>query len=186
MKTRILIVLMLAMGVWNSYGQIRNSGANYLELWAGKPLLFSDNGLSWRAGESVLGLSYAIGSSRGNYHRLTAKYRKEYVSSQLVGSSEHYDNYQFGYSYEKTLHIGKKHLSYWGLVYGLGLGIENHIPITEQTSTVAYPYATLGLRYEKFLGPNVGILIGLDADATTSVISQKGKSNLFLGVKFKL
>lgn len=186
MKTKILIVLMLALGVWTSYGQIRNKGANYLELWVGKPLLFSDNGLSWRSGESVLGLSYAIGSARGNYHRLSAKYRKEYVSSQLVGSSEHYDNYLMGYSYEKTLHISKKHLSYWGLVYGLGLGIENHIPITEQTSTVAYPYATLGLRYEKFLGPNVGILIGLDADATTSVISQKVKSNLFLGVKFKL
>ncbi len=177
---------MLVLSVWNSYGQIRNKGANYLELWVGKPLLFSDNGLSWRGGESVLGLSYAIGSARGNYHRITAKYRKELVSSKLVGSSEHYENYLLGYSYEKTLHIGKKHLSYWGLVYGLGLGVENHIPITEQTSTVAYPYATLGLRYEKFLGRNIGILVGLDADATTSVISQKVKSNLLLGVKFKL
>jgi len=186
MKTKILIVLMLALGVWTSYGQIRNKGANYLELWVGKPLLFSDNGLSWRSGESVLGLSYAIGSSRGNYHRITTKYRKEYINSQVIGSDEHYDNYQLGYGYEKTLHIGKKHLSYWGLVYGLGIGVENHVQITEQTSTVAYPYATLGLRYEKFLGANVGVLVGVDADATTSVISQKVKSNLLLGVKFKL
>jgi hypothetical protein len=66
---------MIVLGTWTSYGQIRNKGANYLELWVGKPLLFSDNGLSWRSGESVLGLSYAIGSARGNYHRITTKYR---------------------------------------------------------------------------------------------------------------
>jgi hypothetical protein len=36
---------MIVLGTWTSYGQIRNKGANYLELWVGKPLLFSDNGL---------------------------------------------------------------------------------------------------------------------------------------------
>ena len=186
MKIKILVVLMIVLGTWASYGQIRNKGANYLELLVGKPLLFSDNGFSWRSGETVLGISYAIGSSRGNYHRISAKYRKEYVSSQLIGGSEHYENYLLGYSYEKTLHIGKKHLSYWGIVYGLGIGVENQIQNTEQSSTVVYPYATLGLRYEKFLGRNVGIVAGLDIDATTSAISQKVKSNLLLGVKFKL
>ena len=166
--------------------QIRTKGANYLEVSAGIPLLIDDGVFSLKDGEKTIGLSYAIGTSRGNYHRLNFVYRKEFVKENSLSSN--YENYIFKYSYENTLLKGRNHLSYLGLIYGLGLGVENlnnSYNINLQNSTV-YPLATIGLNFEKFIGSGFGIFIRIDTDATTSAISQKIKANAGFGLKIKL
>ena len=166
--------------------QIRTKGANYLEVSAGIPLLVDEGAFSLKNGEKTIGVSYAIGTSRGNYHRLNFTYRKEFVKSTPLSSN--YENYVFKYSYENTLFKGRNHLSYLGLLYGLGLGVENlnnSYNTNLQNSTV-YPLATIGLNFEKFISSGFGVFIRIDTDATTSAISQKIKANAGLGLKIKL
>ncbi len=87
-----------------------------------------------------------------------------------------------------TLTKGKNHLSYLGLLYGLGVGIENlnHSYNTNLQSSTAYPLATLGLNFEKFLGTSVALFIRVDGDATMMAVSQKLKGNVGIGLKVKL
>jgi hypothetical protein len=83
---------------------------------------------------------------------------------------------------------GRNHLSYFGLLYGLGFGVENlnnSYNTNLQNSTV-YPLATIGLNFEKFIGSSFGVFIRIDTDATTSAISQKIKANADIGLKIKL
>jgi hypothetical protein len=167
-------------------GQIRTQGANYLEVSAGVPILWDNNVFNLKAGEKSIGLSYAMGTSRGNYHRLNFAYRKEFVKSIPISSN--YENFVFKYSYENTLLKGRNHLSYLGLLYGLGFGVENlnnSYNTNLQNSTV-YPLATIGLNFEKFIGSSFGVFIRIDTDATTSAISQKIKANADIGLKIKL
>lgn len=183
------LYLSLAFSVLLSFqgnSQIRTKGAKYVEVLTGIPLLMDDGAFSLHQGEKMFGVSYAMGTSKGNYHRLNLSYRKEFVKATPLLSN--YENYVFKYTYENTLVKGRNHLSYLGLLYGLGFGVENlnNSYYTNLQNSTAYPVASIGLNFEKFIGPAFGLFIRVDADATTSAISQKIKGNAGLGLKLKL
>jgi hypothetical protein len=186
-KTIFYILLMLSFLLsFNGNSQIRMQGTKYIEILGGIPLLMDDGAFTLKDGEKLLGLSYAMGTSRGNYHRLNFSYRKEFVKNTQLASN--YENYVLKYSYENTLAKGRNHLSYLGLLYGLGLGVENlnHSYNTNLPNSTTYPVATMGLNFEKFISPAFGLFIRVEAEATTSAISQKIKGNLGFGLKLKL
>jgi hypothetical protein len=189
MKKKLLLMALIALWAFQGNSQIRTKGANYLEVMGGKPLLLDNGNFTTQAGEGIYGLSYAIGSIRGNYHRLNFSYRKEFVKSlNTLSQASNYENFTLKYSYESTLTKGRNHLSYLGLLYGLGVGIENlnRSYNTNLQSSTAYPLATLGLNFEKFLGTSVALFIRVDGDATMMAISQKLKGNVGIGLKVKL
>lgn len=189
MKKIIFYSILLTLTILVAFkgnSQIRTKGAKYVEIAGGVPLLIDDEAFTLKNGEKVLGISYAMGTSRGNYHRLNLSYRKEFVKNTPFSSN--YENYVFKYTYENTLVKGRNHLSYLGLLYGLGVGVENlnHSYNTNLPNSTMYPLASLGLNLEKFISPAFGLFIRVEADATTSAISERIKGNIGFGLKLKL
>ena len=186
MKKSFLYLSLAFFSLLSFQGNSQIRTTKYVEVLAGIPLLMDDGAFSLHQGEKMFGFSYAMGTSKGNYHRLNFTYRKEFVKSTPLLSN--YENYVFKYTYENTLVKGRNHLSYLGLLYGLGFGVENlnNSYNTNLQSSTAYPVASIGLNFEKFISPGLGLFIRLDADATTTAISQKIKGNVGLGLKLKL
>ena len=75
-----------------------------------------------------------------------------------------------------------------GLMYGAGIGFESlkNSPNDNLPKERTYPLVTIGLQFEKFLSPQFALFTRIDADATTSNISQPFKGNVQLGLKIKL
>lgn len=185
----VLLIFVCQICTINVKAQIRDKGSNYLELLTGVPILSGESFSNWKNGEHYFGASYAIGTTRGNYHRITLSFKREYLLDYAIkSSSPNYENITFKYGYEKTLAKGKNHLSYFGLLYGLGVGMEklNNSYNTNIGNENIYPLLTVGLNFEKFLTRNFALFSRIEADATIINISQKTKGTLAFGIKVGL
>jgi hypothetical protein len=182
MKKHILYFVFLFCLIYQkAHCQIRLKGTNYLEVMAGKPLFID----GFQVGEKNYGISYAIGTSRGNYHRLNALYRKEFVKGNVASN---YENYTAFYSYERTLAKGRNHLTYVGLLYGAGFGVENlnNTYNTALQSSTAYPLLYVGINLERFIYTGMAVFARIDGNGTTAATSQKIKGDACIGFKIRL
>jgi hypothetical protein len=186
MKAVQLIPLFMILWLNPSLGQIRNRASRYIELSGGIPLFLTNNNFpqNWKEGERVYGLGFCLTNAKSNYHRIAFCYKEERV---LDSQSAYFRNFQLKYNYENTLWKGKYHLSYLGFFYGLGVGFESlkNAPTTHATSEKAYPLVNLGFNFEKFIAPQMALFCRIEADASTTTISQPLKGNVQAGLKFK-
>lgn len=186
MKTYFLIAIMITGYVADIQAQIRNKSTKYLEVSGGIPLLFEDNNFpkNWQQSDRLYALSLCFGTLKSNYHRLAFAYRQEKVQDNATSLK----NYQLKYSYEATLLKGKYHLSYLGILYGIGAGFQSLSSTidNEPSQGKAYPFLTIGFNVEKFFSPKIAVFARLDADGTTAAIARQIKANAQVGLKFKL
>jgi hypothetical protein len=186
MKKQLYTTICLVFIIHSIQAQIRNHRTKYVELSGGIPLILSNNSFlqHWKDGERIYGLGLCFTNAKSNYHRIGLHHREEMVEN----SPAYFTNLTFKYSYESTLLKSKYHLSYLGLVYGAGVGIETlrNSPNDNVPKEIAYPLLTVGLQFERFLGPQFAFFSRLDTDLTTSNISQRLKANAQIGLKFKL
>ena len=186
MKTILFFILCLFILIHSAQAQIRNHRTKYLELSGGIPLILNNNQFpqNWKAGERVYGLGLCFTNAKSNYHRIGVNYKEEKVEN----SPAYFTNLTFKYSYESTLLKGKYHRSFLGFMYGAGIGFESlkNSPNDNLPKERTYPFVTIGLQFEKFLSPQFAFFTRIDADATTSNISQQFKANAQLGLKIKL
>jgi hypothetical protein len=187
MKALQLILIFMILWVNASLGQIRNKGSHYTELSGGIPLFLKNNDFpqNWKERERLFGLGFCLTNAKSNYHRIVFCYKEERV---LDSQSAYFSNFQLKYTYENTVLKGKYHLSYLGFFYGVGIGLESlkNAPATHSQSEKAYPLVTLGFNFEKFIAPKTALFFRIDADASTTNISQQLKGNIQVGLKFKL
>lgn len=196
MKRLFYSLQILLLGIlldFSAMAQIRNHGNIYLEFSGGIPLLFDNQGHStnlrntfseWSQGEQLWGLGICVSNAKANNHRVAITYKQENV----MNSPANFKNFLLKYSYETTLVKGRNHLSYLGLLYGGGLGLETlqHSPNLALNQEKIYPFLNIGLNLEKYLISQFGIFIRLDMDATTANISQNIKANAQMGIKCKI
>jgi hypothetical protein len=166
--------------------QMRTKNTKYLEFSGGLPLLFGENQSLefWKKGERVFGLGLCFTNAKSNYHRIQVGYREE----KVLDSPAFYTNTQMKYSYESTLLKGKYHRSFFGLLYGAGIGCEQLIdsPNINLTADKFYPLVTLGINFEKYVLPPFALFVRVETDFTTSNISQLMKANTQIGLKFSI
>lgn len=186
MKTMTSFLFCVVLLIHSAQAQIRNYRTKYLEISGGIPLILNNNQFpqNWQAGERVYGLGLCFTNAKSNYHRIGINYKEE----KIENSPAYFTNVTFKYSYESTLLKGKYHRSFLGFIYGAGIGFESlkNSPNDNLPKERTYPLITMGLQFEKFWSPHWALFAKIEADATTSNISQAFKANAQLGLKIKL
>jgi hypothetical protein len=181
-----LLLMMLCLSVSMTQAQIRTKHTKYVEVSGGFPLILIGNQSLeyWKRGERVYGIGMCFTNAKSNYHRIQMAYREE----KVLDSPAFYTNLQLKYSYESTILKGKYHRSFLGFLYGAGIGFESlkNSPNVNLTIDKTYPLLSLGLNFEKFIATPVALFIRMDADFTTSPISQPIKANAQIGLKCRI
>jgi hypothetical protein len=181
-----IFILVLCLNFSKMKAQIRTKHTTYLEITGGIPLILDGNqSLNYlKKGERVYGLGLCFTNAKSNYHRIQVGYREE----KVLDNPAFFTNTQLKYSYESTLLKGKYHRSFLGVMYGAGIGFESlkNSPNVNLTADKTYPLLTLGLNFEKFMVSPVALFVRMEADFTTSPISQPIKANGQIGLKFRI
>lgn len=179
-----LIILWLSVSV--TQAQIRTKHTTYLEFSGGIPIILNGNQSLqyWKNGERVYGVGLCFTNAKSNYHRIQVGYREE----KVLDSPAFYTNAQLKYLYESIILKGRYHRSFLGFIYGAGIGFESlkNSPNLNLTVDRTYPLLTLGINFEKFIAAPVALFVRVDADFTTSPISQSLKANAQIGLKFSI
>lgn len=185
MKKLVMILVMIVFSKTILEAQIRNSSTDYVEMHMGLPLILDGGfGKYFKDGERIYGLGYAIATKNSNYHRIVLDYKKERIDS----TAAYYQNITVKYMYESTMKTGKYHLSYLGFMYGVGVGNEKLMSSENNigTTNVTYPFLSVGLNFEKFIVPAIGLYARAEANLANANISNKIKGNLSIGCKVRI
>ncbi|MEY4541004.1 MAG: hypothetical protein RLZZ306_2761 [Bacteroidota bacterium] len=179
-------LITFGLSVSTTQAQIRTKHSTYLELSGGFPLILNGNQSFeyWKKGERVYGIGMCFTNVKSNYHRIQLGYREE----KVLDSPAFYTNVKVKYLYESMVLKGKYHRSFLGFLYGAGIGFESlkNSPNINLTTDKTYPLLSLGLNFEKIIATPVALFIRMDADFTTSPISQPIKANVQMGLKFRI